>query len=278
MNKVTQKLNHPKTQSPNAPTSQLRIVFLGTPDFIEPVIDTLNKNFDLVKIIRKPQDLNDEAIQSMKELSPDLFVVAAFGKILTSEVLDIPKLGAINIHPSLLPIFRGSTPIQTAILKGYKETGVSIIKMDEKMDHGPILEQFEEPILPNDTFETLSKRLFKKSTDPLVNVIEHINEIKPKIQDEKKATFTKILSKEDGFIDIDNPPSNDMLKRMIRSYHPWPGTWTRSSIINHKSLIIKFLPDHRIQVEGKKPMNYNDFINGYTNGEKFLRKINLIPN
>jgi methionyl-tRNA formyltransferase len=251
---------------------KFKIIFLGTPDFIEPVIESLHENFDLVKIIRKPIEFNENEIQEIKNLSPDFFIVAAYGKILPINFLSIPKIGSINIHPSLLPKYRGPSPIQESILNGDKTTGVSIIKMDEEMDHGPILDQIEADVLPTDTFESLAKRLFANCTNALVRVISDYETIKPKLQDDSKATYTKLLSKQSGFIDL----KNYELERAIRAYYPWPGVWTKFDINDNGSeKIIKLLPNQRIQVEGKKEMTYIDFINGYKKGEEFLRKLNL---
>ena len=256
----------------------MRIVFFGTPDFVEPVIESLEKNFDLVKVIRNPQQLNSEIIGELKEIKPDLFVVAAFGKILPGEILEIPRLGTMNIHPSLLQKYRGPSPIQSAILNDDKTTGVTIIKMDEKMDHGPILHQSEEQILSDDTFESLAKRLFSLSTNSMVDVIIRYNEITPKIQDDSKATYTNLLTRGDGYLNIDSLEVGNSkleIERAVRAYHPWPGVWTKFRL-NDNEVIIKLLPERMVQVEGKKPMSYKDFKNGYENGKNFLEKLSLI--
>ena len=264
----------------------MKIVFFGTPDFVTPVLDKLSQNFDVVQTIHSPQQLNnlsaealakeDGAIEQLRTLNPDFFVVASFGKILTKELLEIPKLGAINIHPSLLPKYRGPTPIQTAILNGDEKTGVSFIKMDEKVDHGPILLRFEEKILATDTFESLAKRLFRLAADKLPEVINV--DLTETSQDESKATYTKLLIRNDGYIDADKPPSAQQLNRMIRAYFPWPGVFTRYSLISPISpkSLIKLLPNNQLQIEGKKPMSCKDFANGYPRGKEFLEKLNLV--
>ena len=257
----------------------MRIVFFGTPAFVDPVLKKLEENFKVVKTIRSPQQFNNEAIEQLSALNPDFFVVAAYGQILPGKLLEIPKLGSINIHPSLLPKYRGPSPIQSAILNGDKKTGVTFIKMDDEVDHGAIIERFEEEILDSDTFETLAVRLFNKSADKIEDVVNdyQVNQT-AKPQDESKATYTKLLTRQDGFIDLNSPPKKEVLERMIKAYHPWPSVWTKSSIINHKSLIIKFLPRQKLQVEGKKPMSYKDFINGYERGAEFLEKLKLFAN
>ncbi|MEK9175991.1 MAG: methionyl-tRNA formyltransferase, partial [Patescibacteria group bacterium] len=143
----------------------MKIVFFGTPQFVDPVIKKLGEKFDVIEKIREPQEFNDGTIARLKSLSPDLFVVAAYGQILPKKLLEIPRLGAVNIHPSLLPKYRGASPIQNAILAGDPKTGVTFIKMDGEIDHGSILEQFEEEIKISDTFESLAKRLFEKSAE-----------------------------------------------------------------------------------------------------------------
>ena len=152
--------------------------------------------------------LDKTVAQQIKHLNPDLFVVAAYGQILPGELLSIPKLGAINIHPSLLPKYRGPSPIQSAILNGDKKTGVTFIKMDDQIDHGPIIEQFEEEINQTDTFETLAERLFNKSADKIADIINNYQASQTtKPQDDSKATYTKIISRGDGYIDLSSTGS-----------------------------------------------------------------------
>jgi methionyl-tRNA formyltransferase len=256
----------------------MKIVFFGTPDFVKPVISVLKSNFELVQVINKPEELNRETIEELKTLSPDLFVVGAYGQILPKEVLDIPKLGVINIHPSLLPKYRGASPIQTAILNGDEKTGVSFIKMDEKMDHGPIIYQFEENVLETDTFKSLAERLFAKSAEELEEVINRFSsDSKLTNQDETQATYTKLITRQDGYIDLSKLEIRNLkleIARRIRAYFPWPGVWTKYKL-SEKELVIKLLPNSQIQVEGKKPMSYKDFMNGYPNGKEFLQKLSL---
>lgn len=235
----------------------LRVVFLGTPDYVEPVGQTLKENFE---IVQEPQD-------------SEIIVVASYGKILTKEELSTPKFGAINIHPSKLPKYRGSSPIQSQILDGVKESAITFIKMDEEVDHGPIISSIPFEISENDTFESAVRRAFKEAANALPDIINRYvsGRIKPVEQKHFESTFTKILRKEDGFIDTDKSPSRDKLARMIKAYHPWPGTWTK---FNGK--IVKLLPENKIQVEGKKPVNFKDFINGYKEGEELLKRLNLL--
>lgn len=222
----------------------MKIAFLGTPNFVQPIKDALAKHYTLVDSLNQA----------------DLAVVAAFGKILTSEELNAPKYGAINIHPSLLPKYRGPSPIQAAILNGDKVSGITIIKMDEEMDHGPILYQDSLELSDNDNFDTLSKKMFQHSAEILPRVIEDFlkGKLQPKEQSHPETTFCKLLTKESGYFDISNPPPPEQLDRMIRAYYPWPGVWTKWN-----GKIVKFLPEKMMQMESKKAISLQDFLNGY---------------
>ena len=238
----------------------VKVCFLGTSDFVEPVREVIKNNFELVSDIK----------------TCDLIVVASYGKILSKEILESPKYGAINIHPSDLPKYRGPSPIQTQIIDGVRESAVTFIKMDEEVDHGPILEKISFEISDNDTFESAVAKAFEIGAGHTVDVIERYisNQIDVTIQDDSQATFTKILRKEDGFINLDNPPNPEVLERMIRAYFPWPGVWVKFKI-NSEEKVIKILPDKKIQVEGKNIVNYKDFVNGYENGGELLKKLQL---
>lgn len=220
----------------------MTIIFLGTPPFVQPVKEELTKYFTLV-------DSLDKA---------DLAVVAAYGKILTPEELNAPKYGCINIHPSLLPKYRGPSPIQTAILNGDSASGITIIKMDKEIDHGPIIYQEQIELSGSDNFDTLSKKMFLCASEVLPKIIEDFvnGKIKPIEQNHKAASFCNRLTREDGYFDINNPP--EMLDRMIRAYYPWPNAWTRWN-----GKIVKFYPKGLIQMEGRKVMPLRDFLNGY---------------
>lgn len=273
----------------------LRVVFFGTPTFVIPVLETLNQNFSIVGVVTTPdqksgrkqiltptpiktycleknlpvkiitnQHFSNDTIQQLTTLKPDLFVVAAYGKIIPKEILEIPKCGAINIHPSLLPKYRGASPIQSAIFHGDKTSGLTIIKMDEQMDHGPILYAKELVLINEDTFHSLSIKMFQVAAEALPHVIEELvrEKLEPLSQDDTKATFCDHITKDQGYFDIANPPSPEKLDRMIRAYYPWPTTWTKISIGGQEK-IVKFLPGKKLQVEGKNPMSYKDFFNGY---------------
>jgi len=277
--------------------NNVRLIFFGSSKYVIPIIQTLKSaksRLNLVLVVtteQNPSDpipsyclenkipsifvqqFNNLTMQTIKDAHASFAVLADFGLILPQEVLEVFSKGIINIHPSLLPKYRGPTPVQTAILNGEKVTGVTLIKLDDEVDHGPVLCQKNEKILPDDTSETLYYRLFKIGSDLLYqNINQYIKGgLKPKKQDHLKATFTKLLHKNDGQINIDDPPSFDRLNKMIRAFYPWPGVWTK-----WKMKIIKLLPKNKIQVEGKNPMSYKDFINGYSEGKSIVKKLGLL--
>ena len=169
---------------------------------------------------------NMEFLEQFKNLKPELAIVAAYGKILPKEILDIPSRGFINVHGSLLPHYRGASPIQTAILNGEKETGVTIMEVDEEMDHGPTLANSQWPIADSDTYESLSQKLAVLGAELLIKILpDYISgKIKPVPQEHEKATYTKIIKKEDGKIDWSKNAKE--IERMTRAYYPWPTAWT----------------------------------------------------
>lgn len=265
------------------------VIFFGTPDYVIPIVDSLHKNFNLIAVVTgpdqkvgrhqvitptpvkrisqergilvlTPEKLNEQFIEELEKLKPDLIIVASYGKIIPQKVLDIPKFGALNVHPSLLPKYRGATPIQSAILHGDTSTGLSIIKMDAQMDHGPLIYQEEVPLSKSDTFQSLAISLFGKSAEILQKVIPDFIEgkITESEQIHDQAVFCSLLKKDDGFFDIENPPSKEQLDRMIRAYYPWPNAWTK-----WKGKIVKLFPENMIQMEGKKPVKEEDFYRGY---------------
>lgn len=203
---------------------------------------------------------NRELIKELKAASPDFLIVASYGKIIPRALLRIPKKGSINVHPSLLPKYRGASPIQAAILNGDPSTGVTIMKMNEKMDEGDILASIRMKVSAKDTQFSLSAKLSNIGANLILHVLHltYINKIKAKPQDPSKATYTKILIKEDGYVDWKNPP--DKLNNMIRAYYPWPGTWTK-----YNGKILKLLPEKKVQLEGKEPVGLEEFKRGHQN-------------
>ena len=176
----------------------------------------------------QPADVNSmQFAAKMKELNADAFVVVSFGTMLGKGLLDMPKIGSLNIHPSLLPKYRGAAPIHRAILNGEKKTGVTIIKMNEKLDAGDIILQKESEINETDTSETLSGKLAAMGAELLIESMQLIEKGKAKFikQDGDNVTFAPKLKKEDGIIRWDSPASSILNK--IRAMVPWPGTYSR---------------------------------------------------
>ena len=248
--------------NPDKPTGRKQII---TP----PPVKVLAQKYGLT--IYQPKDKN-ELLEIIKKLQPDLAIVAAFGMLFPKEILAVPKYGFINIHPSLLPKYRGPTPIQTAILNGDEKTGVSLFLIDEKMDHGPILAQRElEFPISNFQFPILSQKLAELGADLLIETLpKYINgEIKPQAQDESQATYTKKFSTQDAYIEpkdleIAQEKGGDKaieIERKIRALNPEPGTFTlslskgglkRTKLLEAK-IIDEKLKITKIQVEGGKP-------------------------
>lgn len=176
----------------------------------------------------QPTSLRNPAAQAeLAALKPDVVLVAAYGRILPSEVLAIPPKGALNVHPSLLPRYRGPSPVVTAILDGVERTGVTLYLMDAGMDTGPVLAQREEPVWPDDTAESLTRRLFRVGADLVVDVLPRwvAGTVAPVPQDETQATVTRLVTREDGEADWRLPATT--LHRRLRAYAPWPGLYTR---------------------------------------------------
>jgi methionyl-tRNA formyltransferase len=216
--------------------------------------------------------LNDEAITKIAEIEPDFLVVEDYGLILPTKLLEVPKYASLNIHHSLLPKHRGSSPAPAAILAGEKVTGVSIIKMSAKVDAGDVFAQKEYVLKATETTDSLLIELNLLGAELAILVINDIleNKATATAQDESRVTFTKYMQKSDGYIDISNIEPEE-IDRKIRAYFPWPGAWSKVALNeNGAQKIIKFLPNKMIQVEGKKEMTYKDFINGYPQADKKL--------
>jgi len=165
-------------------------------------------------------------MEQLQEWHPDVIVVAAFGQILKPEVLELPPYGCVNVHASLLPRWRGAAPIRAAILHGDEQSGVTIMRMDPGVDTGPILTQRATPIRPDETAESLSKRLANLGAELLMETLPGYlsGEISPKPQDDSLATYAPMLKKEDGELDFNQTAVQ--LARRVRAFHPWPGAFT----------------------------------------------------
>lgn len=235
----------------------MRIVFMGTPDFALPALDYLaSSEHQVVAVYTQPDKAagrgrspvpspvkkaaiahglavyqplsikqSDER-EMLVQLSPDLIVTAAFGQLLPRTILDIPPYGCLNIHPSLLPSHRGPSPVAAAILAGDEVTGVSLMRMDEGMDTGPVLAQHQVSLSPEDTTGSLTMKLARIGAELLERTLPLWlnNELAPRPQEEEKATYSRRISKEDGVIDWQRPAVE--LWRKVRAFQPWPGCYT----------------------------------------------------
>ncbi|OGY63727.1 MAG: methionyl-tRNA formyltransferase [Candidatus Harrisonbacteria bacterium RIFCSPLOWO2_02_FULL_41_13b] len=215
--------------------------------------------------ILQPEILTNNKLQ-ITNYKPDFFVVAAFSKILSKEILQIPRLGTIGIHPSLLPKYRGATPIQTAILNGDIETGTTLYLIDEKIDHGAIVANIKYSISNIKKYEETLKDLAELSADLLIKTLPKFKngEIKPQLQNENESSYTKKFTSQDGYIEpdiLEKAQGGDLklatdIDRRIRALNPEPGTYTiqngkrvkllEAQIQNGKLRITK------LQIEGKK--------------------------
>lgn len=237
----------------------LRIVYFGTSTFAVPILQALKKDgdFDIVSVVTQPdkpagrhkalqappikraaetlgidvyqpEKLRSKEVQArLADFNADIFVVAAYGKILPKAILDMPKHKSINVHGSLLPKYRGASPISSAIMAGEPFTGITIMLMDEKMDEGPTLAFSDHiPLSPNETTSSLSKKLEEIAAEMIGPTLKDYvaGELKPVVQNHAKATLTKILKREDGLIDWSK--SAEEIERMSRALEPWPGTHT----------------------------------------------------
>lgn len=240
----------------------IKFVFFGSSRFSEIVLKELEATgfSPILKITDAKAPLPEIPVA-------DIFIVASFGKIIPQEILDKPRLGSINVHPSLLPELRGPSPIQNLILQN-KTPGVTIIQMDEKMDHGPILAQEKVSIEPwPDHYEIVEEKLAQAGGKILVKILPELPIPTP--QEDEQATFCKFINKEDGLLDLDGDA--EMNLRKVFAYSTWPGaffffkTKTRGEIrIVVKEAKIeegRFVPT-RVIPEGKKEMVWSDFLRG----------------
>lgn len=302
----------------------MKIVFFGTPDYVLPIVEMLHKTYNdarekqfLAVVTQEPKESGRDkkisrsavdnwaykhkidVIFDLDEVpEADLGIVAAYGRIIPQYVIDRFAKGLLNIHPSLLPKFRGASPIQAAIASGEKTTGVSIIKMDNLMDHGPLVSSFKQDILPTDTNESLRDSLFERCAQFLIDLIPHYlsGKIKLKEQDHDSATFTKLITKQNGFIPsefiaaalegktltkdfeisfIKNCTLSEFnaqtFYNLYRALYPWSGVWTIIKLGSEEKRL-KILEAHiendtlvmdEVQLEGKNAVTWEQFKMGY---------------
>lgn len=236
----------------------MRVLFFGTPEFAVPSLAALvGEGFDVVSVVTRPDStvgrhrsrveapavkraaLAEELpvlqpenpaessfVSAVRALQPDVSVVVAYGHILRSELLQVPRLGSLNVHASLLPLLRGAAPIQRAIMEGHEQTGVTVMQMDAGMDTGPILHQVGTPITPDETGGELTLRLSEMGALALVEALTLMDgaRLAPRPQDDARATFAPKLSRDDERIDWLRPAEE--VARKIRALDPSPGSWT----------------------------------------------------
>ncbi len=229
---------------------------MGTPEFAIPALDKLSTHYPVVGVVTQPdrragrgrrmsappvKDLalaegipifqperlrNLEAVERVRAWSPDLIVVAAFGQIVPAEILELPEHGVLNIHPSLLPRWRGAAPIQAAILEGDPVTGVTIMQLDEGLDTGPVIAQREVAIRPMETAGDLEERLAQIGADLLIEILPGYlaGRLAPRPQPEEGVTMIRRLSKEAAELEWERPAQE--LARQVRAFAPQPGAYT----------------------------------------------------
>jgi len=316
----------------------LKIIYMGTPSFAVPALEALIANrapglllpegYNIITVITRPDKPSGrgkevifspvkqaalvhgisvwqpgslkrpENIEALAAYQADLYIVAAFGQILPQNVLDLPRYGTLNIHASLLPRYRGVSPISEAILQGERETGVTIMLIDAGIDTGPVLLQRAIPIAEHDTTGSLTEKLADLGASALLVALPLwiAGELPPQPQNEQEASYTHMLRKEDGAIDWHRSAAR--LARETRAYSPWPGSYT-----TWHGKLLKILASHalatsesqsippgtvllrkegstpslqiatgegalaldRLQLEGKKAMNADEFLRGYAN-------------
>ena len=295
------------------------IVFMGTPDFAAPTLDALIAHHRVLAVATQPDrpagrnkrlrqspvkrlaaasDIpifqpkrlrQPESIARLAEWKADLFVVAAFGQILPPTALDLPTYGAVNVHASLLPRWRGAAPIQAAIRAGDAETGITIMLMDAGLDTGPMLAKRAIPVAADETGQSLHDKLARIGAELLIETLPKYlsGMIQPQAQDESQASYAPRINKEEG--EIDWSQSAMAIERLVRAFNPWPGAFTdwqgrqlkihagrhgpglarpgqvtvqggRIAIGAGAGLIYPT----ELQLAGRKRMSIDDFANGYS--------------
>lgn len=295
-----------------------KIVFMGTPDFAVPTLQALIKHHDVIGVVTQPDrpsgrkqklkaspikevalahDIRifqpekirkKDAIETLKQWGADVYIVAAFGQILPQAVLDIPPYGSINVHASLLPRWRGASPIHASIRAGDSETGITIMKMDAGLDTGPMLSQGKVNINADETGQTLHDKLANMGGDLLIHTLDGYlsGAITPQPQPEVGVTYAPQINKEEGHINWGRTAIE--IERLVRAFTPWPGTFTfwgdkqlkilgghvadgsapAGQVLEYDWNIVigtgqgVFVPN-RVQLAGKKAVDFQDFLRGY---------------
>ena len=299
------------------------LVFCGTPMFAVPTLEKLvDAGFNVRLVVTQPDrpsgrhmeltaspvkrsalerelpivqpdkiKTNDDFRALLESIQPEAIIVVGYGRIIPQWMIDLPKLGNLNLHASLLPKYRGAAPIQWAIANGESVTGVTIMRIDAGLDTGDILTQTEELIRPEDSSLTLSPRLAHRGAELMISTLAGLanGTVHPQKQDDSKATLAPILKREDGLIDFSRTATETWNR--LRGFQPWPGAFTTFRgktlhlhvvrpapevalvqaahfVVENDRLLLGFA--HRstlevleLQIEGKKRMSARDFVNGY---------------
>ena len=234
----------------------MRIAFFGTPQFAVPALDALARAHEVVLVVAQPDKPSGrgmevkppavavrarelglpliqpakvrEAIDDLRREAPDVAIVVAYGKILPAALLEAPRYGFLNIHGSILPRWRGAAPIQRAIEHGDAETGVTIMRVDEQLDHGPMLAIAKTPIGPDEHTPALSARLSTIGAEALLDVLARLGSIEEMPQDHELATFAPKIEKSEG--EIDWNASAKSIYDKFRAFDPWPGVFTKDGL------------------------------------------------
>lgn len=313
----------------------MKIVFFGTPEYVLPIVrklyrklkDEKEKSPIVAVVTQKPKPIGRKKIVEYsaidtwahkknipiifdpkelveENLTADVGILAAYGKKIPKDVINHFPHGIVNVHPSLLPKFRGASPVRASLIEGEKTTGITIIKLDEKLDHGPIIAQYKEEVLPNDTAQSLRSRLFERSAELLTSLLPAYvsGKIKLHTQDHTKASYTTEVTKTDALIppkyldavlkgktskekwslnfikDFSLSPTPMAIHNFIAAMHPWPTAWTyiqlKSKEKDQNPKRMKILKDHleedklvldEVQLEGKNPVSWKQFTQGYPN-------------
>ena len=303
---------------------QTKVIFMGTPNFSVPILEYLVENTNVVLVVTKPDTFEGrkkeltyspikevalknnidvitpnkiiDSFEIISEINPDIIITCAYGKIVPESILNIPKLGSINVHASILPQYRGASPIQSAILNGDKKTGITIMYMDKGMDTGDIISYEEINIDIDDNYQTLSSKLSLLGTNLLAKTLPDIinhknNRIK---QDDSKATYTRLITREDEKINF-SQNGKDIINQ-IRTFSPNPGAYFKLNDREIKIIKASFIAqkiaksnevvltkntfgitcnDGIINLEivkpfGKNEMNIKAFLNGIDKGKKYV--------
>lgn len=309
----------------------MRVIFMGTPDFATGTLEEIVlAGHEVVGVVTQPDKpkgrgktlmptpvkevamkyelpvyqpkkvREPEFVEILRSLKPDVMVVAAFGQIISKEILEMPKYGCINVHASLLPAYRGAAPIQWAVINGEKESGVTIMQMDEGIDTGDMIEKVVVPIAEDETGGSLFEKLSQAGAKLCVKVLKDLEEgkaVREKQPEESTTPYAKMIDKKMGFINWEN--SAKEIEQLIRGLNPWPSAYTklqgktlkiwRAAVlfedskdapgqvvqVTKDSIVVQtgqgLLKILELQLEGKKRMDTASFLRGYTlkEGENF---------